>query len=154
MRNFLNVKFWTGTLQTSLGTILTRVKYSPASWDRERTMALYICIGTSKLWTPFLTPADLSLHPLALQPLRMLTRQWEVLHVSRTKPRAKIYARAAGSDRWVRLTAKQPGSYPLCFETVGEAAHVKFTKFYSKGNSVIYAKICTYQNFPLYGIRK
>ncbi len=53
------------------------------------------------------------------------------------------YASLHGNQAAIRHVSKQ----------FGEAAHAKFKniKFYSKGNSVIYAKICTYQNFPLYG---
>ncbi len=55
------------------------------------------------------------------------------------------YASLHGNQAAIRRVSKQ----------LGEAAHAKFknTNFYSKGNSVIYAKICTYQNFPLYGTR-
>ncbi len=51
------------------------------------------------------------------------------------------YASLHGNQAAIRRVSKQ----------LGEAAHAKL-KFYSKDNSVIYAKICTYQNFPLYGI--
>ncbi len=79
-----------------------------------------------------------------------------MLHVSRSKEEnAKFtpeqqaaigeYASLHGNQVAIRRVSKQ----------LGEAAQAKFKnmKFYSKGNSVIYEKICTYQNFPLYGMQ-
>ncbi len=122
---------------------------------RSRANNGVVYVSVLPNWTPFLTPADLCLHPLALQPLRMLMRQWEVLHVSQSQepkftPEQQTaigeyeYASLHGNQAAIRHVSKQ----------LGEAVHAKFknTKFYSKGNSVINAKICTYQNFPLYGI--
>ncbi len=92
-------------------------------------------------------PLSASLSPAAIKDANEAVRSATRV----TKPRAKFtpgqqaaIASLHGNQAAIRHVSKQ----------LGEAAHAKFknTKFYSKGNSVIYAKICTYQNFPLYGI--
>ncbi len=84
----------------------------------------------------------------------MLTRQWEVLHVSRSQEEHAKFTpeQQAAIGEYASLHGNQAAICRVS-KQLGEAAHAKLknTKFYSKGNSVIYAKICTYQNFPLYG---
>ncbi len=95
--------------------------------------------------------------PASLSPAAIKDANEAVRSATRvTKPRGKYakftpeqqaaigeYASLHGNQAAIRHVSKQ----------LGEAAHPKLKnpKFYSKGNSVIYAKICTYQNFPLYG---
>ncbi len=113
-----------------------------------------ICIGTSKLdaLPDTSQPLSASLRPAAIKDANEAVRSATRV----TKPRGKYakftpeqqaaiaeYASLHGNQAAIRHVSKQ----------LREAAHAKLknTKFYSKGNSVIYAKICTYQNFPLYG---
>ncbi len=73
-----------------------------------------------------------------------------MLHVSRSQEDKFTPEQQAAIGECASLYGNQAAIRRVS-KQLGEAAHAKF-KFYSKGNSVIYAKICTYQNFPLYGI--
>ncbi len=96
-------------------------------------------------------PLSASLSPAAIKDVNEAVRSPTRV----TKPRGKYaiftpeqqavigeYASLHGNQVAIRRVSKQ----------LGEAVHAKFknTKFYSKGNSVIYVKICTYQHFLLY----
>ncbi len=116
-------------------------------------MALYRYFQTVDALPDASGPLSASLSPAAIKDANEAVRSATRV----TKPRGK-YAKLtpeqqAAIGEYASLHGNQAA---ICHvsKQLGEAAHVKFknTKFYSKGLSVIYAKICTYQNLPLYGI--
>ncbi len=95
-------------------------------------------------------PLSASLSPAAIKDANEAVRSATRV----TKPRAKFTPeQQAAIDEYASLHGNQAAIRHVSKQLGDSAAHAKFknTKFYSKGNSVIYAKICTYQNFPLYG---